>query len=171
MKKIWVIADTHFGHEKVIGYAGRPFQSAKEMDRQLIANWNRVVGKHDIVYVLGDFAFASFEYTQEILRQLKGYKVLIKGNHDSRSPRRYIEAGFQEVSCNPIVVEPGVILMHFPPTEECIIKDFIFIHGHTHEKPFYIAPYVRCVSVEQIDYTPVLLREVVDDILKQMEGR
>lgn len=78
---IHFIADTHFGHEEIIQFGGRPFRSAEEMDDVLIANWNDAVGDSDEVFVLGDFCWRP-ERAAEILGQLKGVKHLVRGNHD-----------------------------------------------------------------------------------------
>ena len=52
---VFIIADAHLFHKNIINYCGRPFENVEEMNNTIIKNWNRVVGKHDIVYVLGDF--------------------------------------------------------------------------------------------------------------------
>ncbi|MBQ1192537.1 MAG: hydrolase, partial [Lachnospiraceae bacterium] len=44
--------------------------------------WNSVVGKNDLIYIVGDFSFKKAKDTENLLRQLNGDKVLIKGNHD-----------------------------------------------------------------------------------------
>ena len=48
---IYFTADTHFGHENVIRFCGRPFSCAAEMDEALIANWNSRVKGNDTVYI------------------------------------------------------------------------------------------------------------------------
>ena len=83
---IFFTADTHFGHEKVIGYSNRPFANAAEMDEALLANWRAVVKPNDKVYHLGDVAFGNEEKVTRIaglIRKLPGQKFLIPGNHDS----------------------------------------------------------------------------------------
>ena len=53
------IADTHFGHEKVIEFCRRPFKNIEEMDEVIIKNWNEVVGHEDHVYILGDMIYRN----------------------------------------------------------------------------------------------------------------
>ena len=48
-------ADLHFGHENIIKFCSRPFDSVEAMNKALINNWNQAVGYDDDVYVLGDF--------------------------------------------------------------------------------------------------------------------
>jgi calcineurin-like phosphoesterase family protein len=56
MAKVFFTSDTHFNHANIISYCSRPFSSADEMNREIIARWNAVVGPEDTVYHLGDFA-------------------------------------------------------------------------------------------------------------------
>lgn len=175
MTKTWVIADTHFGHANIIRYAKRPFASVEEMNEALIENWNSVVQDHDIVWHLGDIYFTSGLVTDaerlKILRRLKGRKKWILGNHDNAKdlmllnffgrPRFWTKKG-------------PAVLSHAPLHPVCLEfgQDSFFkvnIHGHIHEKnicgcnetytiqdPRYVN-----VSVEQINYTPVDLDEII----------
>lgn len=81
----WFTADTHFFHEKVIGFCNRPFASLEEMHETLISNWNNLVARGDVVYHLGDFAFTwkkDPKPVEDLLKRLHGSKHLICGNHD-----------------------------------------------------------------------------------------
>ena len=53
MNQVFFTADLHFGHENVIDFDNRPFESVEEMDAELMRRWNNKVEKSDIVYVLG----------------------------------------------------------------------------------------------------------------------
>lgn len=81
-KKIWFTSDLHFGHRNIIKFCNRPWETVEEMDKALIENWNSVVGKNDIVFDLGDFAFAPNWRWKEIISQLNGKHYLILGNHE-----------------------------------------------------------------------------------------
>jgi calcineurin-like phosphoesterase family protein len=76
---VWFTADHHFGHARILELAHRPFDSVDEMDETMIARWNERVAPGDLVYHLGDFAFADHT---PYLSRLKGQKRLIVGNHD-----------------------------------------------------------------------------------------
>lgn len=76
------IADTHFGHEAILGLCCRPFSSVREMDEFMIDAWNSVVRPTDLVYHLGDFSLGGAAHAKQIFRRLKGRKILILGNHD-----------------------------------------------------------------------------------------
>lgn len=69
---IWIISDTHFGDEELRqGIPNRP------SDEELVKIINSKVGKHDTLIHLGDVGDLSY------VSKLKGYKVLVMGNHDS----------------------------------------------------------------------------------------
>ena len=76
---VWFTADHHFGHKRIIDLAHRPFSSVEEMDETMIRYWNSRVDRGDMVYHLGDFAFADHT---PYLSRLNGQKRLIVGNHD-----------------------------------------------------------------------------------------
>lgn len=98
MTKRWFTSDLHIQHALVARERGfvRPgvqdwdartssFQSVADLDAHdaaIAANWDRVVGKDDTVYVLGDIAMNPRKGAFEWLRARPGRKVLITGNHD-----------------------------------------------------------------------------------------
>ena len=68
---IWLISDTHFGDKELRdGIPSRP------SDEELVKIINSKVGKKDTIIHLGDVG--DIEY----IKKLRGYKVLICGNHD-----------------------------------------------------------------------------------------
>lgn len=92
MSKIFVTSDLHFGHENIIRLGkGRPFKTIEEHDRALIDNWNRVVNKEDLVYILGDiYVGVNGEYLEKIFKQLNGACHCIAGNHDRKKELAYL---------------------------------------------------------------------------------
>ncbi len=153
------IADLHFSDSNIIRYENRPFHSAKQMNDVLIQNWNSVVRKDDIVYVLGDFGAEQQEQT--ILARLNGKKYLIKGNHDNNTNHYYRKAGFTEVYDMPVIYETFWILSH-EPLYINVHMPYANIFGHVHNSPLYkdYSPYHFCVSAERIDYTPISLNDI-----------
>lgn len=98
---IFFTSDTHFGHANIIRYCKRPWlqpgdldekgywkskeiamKRTLEMDKDLITNWNKKVGRGDTVYHLGDVAFGTPDDFEKYNWQLNGYKIYINGNHD-----------------------------------------------------------------------------------------
>ena len=84
MSRIWYTSDVHFGHKKVSELRG--FNDTVSHDEAIIREWERVVKKNDIVYVLGDIAVGYHQYALDVLKDLPGRKHLISGNHDIVHP-------------------------------------------------------------------------------------
>jgi calcineurin-like phosphoesterase family protein len=83
----WYTADTHFGHENVIPFCGRPFRHAGHMYSVLIENMSTLIQPENDLWIIGDFAFGPKakdpEYLNPLFGQLPGApKHLIIGNHD-----------------------------------------------------------------------------------------
>ena len=69
---VWVYSDPHFGDQDLAaGVANRP----SDLDHVKLIN--ACVGKKDTLICLGDVGDLAY------VRQLRGYKVLIMGNHDA----------------------------------------------------------------------------------------
>lgn len=54
---IWFTSDTHFGHENVLKFTDRPWETIQQMNSSIVANINARVGMNDELYILGDFSF------------------------------------------------------------------------------------------------------------------
>lgn len=130
---IYFISDLHFGHENIISMDSRPFRNADEMDAELIKRWNNKVLSNDIVYILGDFSWHNSGRTVEILNELKGTKILIKGNHDRISQevsKCYKEiCDYKEVFVN----DNHIVLSHYPVMfYKGQYKGWYHFYGHIH---------------------------------------
>ena len=133
---IYFTADLHFGHANVIRHCNRPFASADEMDAALTHNWNSVVGKHDEVYILGDFTMKPAAEAHRYLSALNGRKYMIRGNHD-----RFIDkyapfaADFEWVKDYFVLKHERrrFVLFHYPICEwDCFYRGAIHLYGHVH---------------------------------------
>ena len=157
--KIFIISDTHFGHENIIKYCNRPFASVEEMDAAMIKNWNSTVSNNDVVLHLGDVALGNKDRAKEIISQLHGKKILIMGNHDNWSEEFYREAGFHTVSRFPILYDGFYLLSHAPLVLSETTPYFNF-YGHVHNDNRYIENATsKCVCVERTGYRPFLIYE------------
>jgi calcineurin-like phosphoesterase family protein len=133
-RMIYYIADTHFGHENVIGFCNRPFADIEEMNRVMVANWNERVKGNDTVYVLGDMFFRCKD-PESILRQLKGKKRLLVGNHDgSWMTMLDVMQYFESVDSllETAGSDCGLTLCHYPLLTWRHQKKTYMIHGHIH---------------------------------------
>ena len=180
MSKTFVISDTHFSHANILKFKDgdkplRPFSTMDEMDEYMVERWNSVVSDEDTVYHLGDVVFAQsgFKY----LEQLKGKITLCCGNHDTPrySADRFLQY-FEKVSS--YIEYKGGILSHIPVHESQLERYKWNIHGHLHSNIVWKKRgalwEVRddryfCVSVEQINYTPMLIEDIIQ-IIKDRNG-
>lgn len=171
---IFFISDTHFGHEspytKFKQADGctplRPFASAADGDEAMVERWNKVVKAEDRVYHLGDVAMSKKHLP--ILYRLNGRKVLIKGNHDIEDIKEYLKY-FEDIRGSHQF--DGMLLTHIPVHPASLARWGFNVHGHLHGnvvKEISIKGQetsesdlrYKCVSVEQINYTPISLEEV-----------
>lgn len=133
---IYFTADHHFGHENIIKYCKRPFNSLEEMDNEMIERWNSVVGHSDTVYHLGDFTLGNRSTAREYFKRLNGSINVIPGGHDSRWCETNI---FRRVFVFPPIhsVQTGslgyIVMCHYPMyTWERSHYGSIHLHGHCH---------------------------------------
>lgn len=185
MPSVFLYADPHFTHTNICkfnrydGTPLRPWDDVNEMDEEMVKRWNDRVKPSDKVYVLGDVVMSS--KALPILYRLNGDKVLIKGNHDICKLKEY-QPYFRDIRAYHVM--DGCILSHIPIHPESIARFGCNIHGHTHSNRVRlprgvdartgeilysdaIDPRYFCVSVEQIDYTPILFEDVVQRIKDQ----
>jgi len=152
--KIFVTADLHLGHDNIRRHCKRPFDSVFEMDAALTANWNNVVSRHDLVYVVGDFAWRD---PSKYLSRLQGKKILISGNHDRRSEEHL--RNFTEVHDLLIRKIDGrkVVFCHYCMTSwPGSGRGAWHLYGHSHGVIRESPTGPRCdVGVDVWDYSPV----------------
>lgn len=166
MAEKWFISDTHFFHENIITYCGRPFKDAQQMNEFMINEWNKVVMPGDKVYHLGDVACGyggDDQVVGNLLSRLNGKKRLIVGNHDNiKSPSLHRHFEKIELWCGR--KEWGFTCSHIPLPLEHLRDGLFCVHGHIHnalkEDPHYIN-----VCVEHHLYAPVH----IDEILRQIK--
>ena len=140
---IWIIADTHFYHENIIKFQGRP----NDFNKQIIKNWNKLVQYDDLVIHLGDVILGlNKEQTLPgILATLPGKKILCRGNHDPNPATWYMERGFDFV-CDYFVYQ-DIAFSHAPLTPlppQALVNDQRSvnwnIHAHFHKGLHRISP-------------------------------
>ena len=110
-----IISDTHFGDKDLqANIKDRP------NDEDYVKLINSKVGKNDLLICLGDVGDI------ECARRLKGYKILIAGNHDA-GMSNYKDI-FDEVYAGALIVGEKLILSHEPVDVPWAFN----IHGHVH---------------------------------------
>lgn len=145
---VWVISDTHFGDKQLKSGLNRP------TDDELVALINSKVGKKDTLLILGDVGNTSY------VEKLKGYKILVMGNHDSgvtNYKKSETNKLFDEVYEGPVIVGEKLILSHEP-----INVDWAFnIHGHVHDVKHKNDSHHFNVCSDVVGYVPINLNQLV----------
>ena len=83
---VFVIAETHFNHAKLVEYENRP----EDFDDIIVANWNALVRPEDVVFHPGDVALGCAFDVAGMMARLAGRKLLCLGNHDRTDPLCYM---------------------------------------------------------------------------------
>jgi calcineurin-like phosphoesterase family protein len=176
---VWLYSDPHFGDVESYTFRGLLTDKTKEeLDRLQIDSINRFVGKNDTIIFLGDIGDPT------PLKWVRGYKVLITGNHDRGAA--YYKDYFDEIYTGCLTISDRIILSH-EPIEGC--PPFLFnIHGHDHngtDFKDYVFKDQRVVTIdsmvlvmlaaikqyklnrfnvcaEWINYKPVALKDIIN---------
>jgi calcineurin-like phosphoesterase family protein len=180
MPAVFLVSDTHFGHAGVCRFTEadgvtkiRPWTDPDEMDEEMVRRWNDRVQPEDKVYHLGDVVINR--KSLKTLARLNGNKVLIRGNHDIFRDEEYREY-FRELRAYHVL--SGMIMSHIPLHPSSLGRFGVNIHGHTHTNRVTKASGVdadtgnilyskeidtryHCVCVEQTDFAPILLSDVI----------
>lgn len=176
--QVYFIADTHFNDEET-----KELRKNNIPDDEIIKRINSTISNRDTLVILGDIG--DVEY----VKKLKGYKVLIKGNHDkgnlnykrriteiSKTTNDFMSEEFgwelkKDFTLNWVndnrlfdEVYEGVLTI----SDKIILShepiDFKYafnIHGHTHDNKQFKDDKHLNVCCEWIDYTPISLKEIV----------
>ncbi|MBQ6129159.1 MAG: metallophosphoesterase [Lachnospiraceae bacterium] len=139
----YYISDLHLFHNNVTkagkNYDDRPFDNLEQMHLMIKDKWNAKVTNGDTVYILGDVAMrGTREELMGFVAQLKGHKILIKGNHDDVKDLRYRQlyediCDYKEITDNISGRNESLVLCHYP-----ILlwnnqhRGSILLYGHVH---------------------------------------
>lgn len=83
----WFTADSHYSHDRIIAFCGRPFPDVVTMNARMLAECRARVGPDDDLWILGDFTAgrandAQLREVRGIFHAPPGRRHLIWGNHD-----------------------------------------------------------------------------------------
>ena len=143
-RRIFVTADTHFGHTEAIAQFKRPFASVDAMDEAMIANMNAVVGANDILIHLGDFTGPRDWNGAECKRVAAlrdriacRHLHLVRGNHDPSNEKRFdelFESVSDVISARGISgVDERIVMFHYPIDQwQGRPNGGFHLHGHVH---------------------------------------
>ena len=171
-------ADTHFNHRGILEqYRSHKWNSVDEMNQGMIDNWNEVVERGDLVYHLGDFAIGSKIDAwdiDEIISQLNGQIILIRGNHDDKNMKKFEDWFVKVAYMDYIKADDGskIMLCHYPMRSwRTSIHGSFHLHGHSHGN---IQPYGRMmdVGVDVLGFHPQPWEDIKKNILlREMQNK
>ena len=149
--KTYLITDTHFNHKNIAKYCNRP-----DNFNELLWKGLEELPKDCTLIHLGDVCLGKENEVHERIAKLPYKKILIKGNHDRKSDKWYIEHGWDNV-CERIdghYFGEFITLSHFPIPG---IQN-LNIHGHSHDKgKTERINNHKLLAAEYTNYKPVLL--------------
>lgn len=159
--QVWFYSDPHFSDEEMV-YLRKNYIGDEEQVRRI----NSKIGKCDTIIFLGDIGDTSW------IQKIRGYKVLIKGNHDSGTSNyvrqkcwrsdnpHYDNHLFDEVYDGILTISDKIILSHEPIhlSEGCMLN----IHGHDHSGCDCQDGLHLNVCAEHINYTPISLKSIIE---------
>ena len=142
---VWIYSDPHFGDEELAaGIPNRP------SDEEQIKKINSKVGRKDTLIILGDVGDV------ECAKQLRGYKVLICGNHDAG--KTIYQEAFNEVYSGPLMIGEKLFLSHEPVHMPFAMN----IHGHDHTINGDNKDWAHLnVCSDVVNYTPINLNQLL----------
>lgn len=139
---LFFYSDPHFSDEDM-----KYFRVNYLDDEEQVKRINKFIGKNDTIVILGDIG------NKEYLKKVRGYKVLVLGNHDTG--KNTYEGYADEIYEGAVMISENIILSHEP-------VDFPYalnIHGHIHSKRDIYGHVL--VSPENTGFTPISLSFIV----------
>lgn len=126
--KVYLTTDTHFGHDAIIEYCGRP----QDHEKRILNGWKNLKESHILIH-LGDICWYDNKGIHEkYIAPLKCKKILIKGNHDKKSYAWYMNHGW-DFACDSFTMRSHglhIIFSHKPLSWDGYFD--VNIHGHLH---------------------------------------
>lgn len=162
---IYIITDTHFGHQNLVERGARE----DGFEAEILLGLQKFE-EGDIVIHLGDVCFGRDQYWNDLvtkkLARNGALGWLIRGNHDQKSIPWYLQAGWDFAGDMFLLEYKGkkIVFTHKPIKKE----DWwdINIHGHFHNSTHrlndpelgeLITPHHKLIAIENTDYKPVTL--------------
>lgn len=170
----WITSDLHFGHKNIMKFCPESRARFKDdvdyMNEMMIKEWNELIGESDTVYILGDIAFCNAKAATEIMRRLRGIKILIEGNHDKKLLTDHMFRGqFVELHKYLDINYDGtkVVMFHYPIAEwDQMHRGSVHFHGHLHGGVSGMGKY-RCrdMGMDATGRIAISMEEAIKDAL------
>lgn len=170
----WVMADSHFNHAHKMENIRPVFYEDKIVTGLVGINCNTYTLIH-----LGDVTIGNDETVHDtFFAPLTCKKVLVRGNHDSKSVSWYLKHGWDMVvdAFELEIYGKKIKFTHRPITDEQWMGVDINIHGHIHSNmrkesfEHDISHQHVNMCPEEVGYKPVSLRHIVTSWDKRQRG-
>lgn len=171
-RTIYISSDTHFNHKRIASLCNRP----ENHEAILWAGINRLTTKDCLIH-LGDFCLGrELELHEQYIQYLPCHKILIRGNHDSKSLSWYREHGWDEAYDFLRYEYAGwnILFSHIPQRFDGTWT--INIHGHLHNSGHraaqfpYLGTYHKLYAPELRNYAPIELNQLLKETRQETEG-
>jgi calcineurin-like phosphoesterase family protein len=165
--KVFITSDTHFNHDAIIEYCHRPLNHEELLFKNM-----GFLRKEDCLIHLGDICLGEYQSVHEkYIKTIPARKILVLGNHDSKSWSWYMEHGWDFV-CDAFRLKyAGKIVMfsHIPQPWDGIWE--VNVHGHLHnlgreKEGVELKQWHRLYAPEKMEYRPIELGKFI-----QMENK
>lgn len=160
--KAYIISDTHFSHEAIVKYCMRPL----DHESKLMGSIQKIASCDCLIH-LGDICIGEDLMNHAFIKDLPCRKVLVMGNHDSKSWSWYMEHGWDFV-CDSFKLKyagKNICFSHKPQPWDGDWE--INVHGHLHnlghrDKEFKeLKQWHRLYSPELMNYQPIELSKFI----------
>lgn len=176
MSDLYFTSDEHYGHEKIIKFAKRPFANSKDHIQESIRIHNETVPKGARVYHVGDLFWYTVPLKDalDIIHSLNGQHYFIYGNHDElmeehkilRDAFVWCRQGYQKIYHPKI--DNAIIACHFAmhvwPDSH---KGAYHVYGHTHGDLPEQSNLSFDIGQDAWNFKPVSIEEIIEKMEKK----
>ena len=165
-----MIPDTHWGHRRLREVLA-PGVHLAHVDALMVQRWWETVGLDDSVLHLGDVFMGDLAAADVPARfpTLPGHVFLLPGNHDGCDKLAALVAiGWLMVEPFAFEYQGWTVRVSHQPVDD-LADGELNVHGHIHQNPPPTARHCSA-SVERIEYRPVLLKHVTDQLIETNGG-
>lgn len=169
---IWFTSDTHFGHENVLKFTDRPWETIWQMNDAIVDSINGRVAVDDELYILGDFSFKMTAQDAYGLRKRIACRRihLVPGNHDKDWTQPAVAGAFtvEPPICVLKIDGQKIVLCHYPMADwQGMSHGSWHLHGHIHSSGGAYNEFNRKQGLQRYDvgcdangHSPVSLDEL-----------
>lgn len=170
----WVMADSHFNH----AHKMKEFRPVLYEDKIITGLLSKEINnQHTTLIHLGDVCIGNDKIVHDsFFKQLVCKKILVRGNHDSKTISWYLQHGWDMVvdSFDLEIYGQRIRFSHRPTyvaynTDDDVDDFDVNIHGHIHsnmrKERFnpHQQPYHVNLCPEAVGYKPLGLRHIIED--------